>query len=215
MSIPFINEIITVISLLAAILAWVAKLKWSKEYSQAKDEIIRAKDAQIAMLKQQIDNLMDLNPVKLKEYYSTVKEQLEKYNDLLKEQLAAAKKEIEKMQDALNALRWKEEKDQEKIDKLTQEKDSLEENVQLLEGNLMDIQTELLTIPIEPLVSDLDPKRIKGIINTSNLIGNQLRGFSKKQEMNLLSESIKEKLDLIKYFNKYSTGLGKYEIEND
>jgi chromosome segregation ATPase len=212
MNIPYINEIITIISLIAAVLAWLAKLKWSKEYSQAKDEIIKAKDAQIEMLKLQVQNLLELNPVKLKEYYAAVKEQLEKYNDLLKEQLAAAKKEIEIMQMALNKMKDKEEDNQEKISKLSDEKERLERNVIDLEGNLFEMQSDLINQSIEPIIPELDSKKLKGIISASNLIGNQLRGFSKKDEMNTLSESIKEKLDMIKFFNKQiHTGLGKFD----
>jgi chromosome segregation ATPase len=212
MNIPYINEIITVISLIAAILAWIAKLRWSREFAQAKDEIIRAKDAQIETLKLQVQNLMDLNPVKLKEYYTAVKEQLEKYNDLLKEQLAAAKKEIDIMQMTLNNMKGKEEENQEKISKLSDEKEKLEKNVLDLEGNLFEIQSDLINQSIEPTIPELNSKRLKGIISASNLIGNQLRGFSKKDEMETLSESIKEKLDMIKFFNKQvDTGLGKFD----
>jgi chromosome segregation ATPase len=198
----YINEIITIISLLAAILAWIAKLRWSKEYSQAKDEIIRAKDAQIDLLKQQIENLMELHPVKLKEYYSTIKEQLEKYNDLLKEQLEAAKKEIEQKQEAINLLLNKEEENIEKISILNHEKERLEYNVKDLEGELLDIQTEMLSNQMETIqIPDFDSQKLRGIISTSNLIGNQLSSFSKKKEMYSLSESIKEKLDMIKLIN--------------
>jgi chromosome segregation ATPase len=211
MNIPYINEIITIISLLAAVLAWLAKLRWSKEYSQAKDEIIRSKDAQIETLKLQVQNLMDLNPVKLKEYYSAVKEQLEKYNDLLKEQLAAAKKEIEIMQNSITHMKGKEEENQEKISKLSDEKEKLERNVQDLEGSLFGVETKSLNETITEL-PEMDSKKLRGIISASNLIGTQLRGFSKKDEMDSLSESIKEKLDLIKYFNKHiDNGLGKFE----
>jgi chromosome segregation ATPase len=211
MNIPYINEIITIISLLAAVLAWLAKLRWSKEYSQAKDEIIRSKDAQIETLKLQVQNLMDLNPVKLKEYYTAVKEQLEKYNDLLKEQLTAAKKEIEMMQNSITHMKDKEEENQEKISKLSDEKEKLERNVQDLEGNLFGVETKSLNETITEL-PEMDSKKLRGIISTSNLIGTQLRGFSKKDEMDSLSESIKEKLDLIKYFNKHmDNGLGKFE----
>jgi chromosome segregation ATPase len=211
MNIPYINEIITIISLLAAVLAWLAKLRWSKEYSQAKDEIIRAKDAQIDTLKLQVQNLMELNPVKLKEYYSAVKEQLEKYNDLLKEQLTAAKKEIEMMQNSITHMKDKEEENQEKISKLSDEKEKLERNVQDLEGNLFEVETKRFDETLTEL-PEMDSKKLRGIISASNLIGTQLRGFSKKDEMDSLSESIKEKLDLIKYFNKHlNSGLGKFD----
>jgi len=46
-----------VASALAAVLAWAAKLWWSKEYAAAKDEIISAKEAQIELLKNEIETL--------------------------------------------------------------------------------------------------------------------------------------------------------------
>jgi len=82
---------ITILSLVAAILAWVSKLKWSKEYSRAKDEIIRLKDAEIEQLK-------ELNPIKIREYFQSVKTQLEEYNDRLQCQLAIAEERIEELE---------------------------------------------------------------------------------------------------------------------
>ena len=43
----WIQPTITILSLVGGILAWVAKIRWSKEYSAAKDETIRAKEAQM------------------------------------------------------------------------------------------------------------------------------------------------------------------------
>jgi hypothetical protein len=49
-------------SALAAVLAWASKLWWAKEYSAAKDETIKAKDAQIETLKNEIQNLREFKP---------------------------------------------------------------------------------------------------------------------------------------------------------
>lgn len=83
-------------SALAAVLAWASKLWWAKEYSAAKDETIKAKDAQIETLKNEIQNLRELTPMKLREYFLSVKEQLEEYNDILQGKLKKAQEEIEK-----------------------------------------------------------------------------------------------------------------------
>lgn len=64
-------------SAVAAVLAWAAKLRWSKEYAAAKDEVIRAKDAQIELLRNGIENLRSLTPMKIREYFLSVKKQLE------------------------------------------------------------------------------------------------------------------------------------------
>jgi hypothetical protein len=122
--------VITVLaSALAAVLAWAAKLWWAKEYSAAKDETIKSKEAQIASLKaalehiqtlagetakakdaqieglkSEIQNLRELSPVKLREYFLSVKEQLEEYNDKLREELKTAQEAIEKKDSEIRQL---------------------------------------------------------------------------------------------------------------
>lgn len=103
-SIQWIYAITALASAVAAILAWVAKLRWAKEYSAAKDETIKAKDAQIETLKNEIQNLRELTPMKLREYFLSVKEQLEEYNDKLQEELKTAYVEIEKKDSEIRHL---------------------------------------------------------------------------------------------------------------
>ncbi|HYX72194.1 MAG TPA: hypothetical protein VE732_05445 [Nitrososphaera sp.] len=100
----WIYAISTLASALAAVLAWAAKLRWAKEYSAAKDETIKAKDAQIETLKNEIQNLRELTPMKLREYFLSVKEQLEEYNDKLQEELKTAYVEIEKKDSEISHL---------------------------------------------------------------------------------------------------------------
>ena len=54
---------------IAAVLAWVAKIRWSKEYRMALDESIQAKDAQIDTLKEQLTAYKELSPMKIREYF--------------------------------------------------------------------------------------------------------------------------------------------------
>ena len=91
-------------SSLAAVLAWASKLWWAKEYAAAKDETIHAKEAQIELLKTEVQNLRELTPMKLREYFRSVKEQLEEYNDELREELEAARKEIQKKESELQQM---------------------------------------------------------------------------------------------------------------
>ena len=94
-----VSSVITIGSLIAAILAWIAKLKWSKEFEKAKDETIKAKEAQISALEREIKSLQDMTPMKLREYFNSVKEQLEEYNEELRKQLEtekAAKQNLER-----------------------------------------------------------------------------------------------------------------------
>jgi predicted RNase H-like nuclease (RuvC/YqgF family) len=89
--VDIVSSVITIGSLIAAILAWIAKLKWSKEFEKAKDETIKAKEAQIAALEREVKSLQDMTPMKLREYFNSVKEQLEEYNEELRKQLEAEK----------------------------------------------------------------------------------------------------------------------------
>jgi len=73
----YFQPVITVLSLAGACLAWLAKLKWSAEFEKAKNAIIDSKDAEISQLKNQMALLSELNPVKLRESYLKMKEQLE------------------------------------------------------------------------------------------------------------------------------------------
>ena len=125
----WIYAISALASALAAVLAWAAKLWWAKEYRAAKDETIKAKEAQIASLKASIDgiqvlssetakakdaqietlkneiqNLRELTPMKIREYFLSVKGQLEEYNDKLQEELKTAYEEIEKMDSEIRDL---------------------------------------------------------------------------------------------------------------
>ncbi len=78
----------------AAVLAWIAKIQWSKEYREAKDEIIRAKEAQISTLKEHIATLEKLNPAILKEWYQKGLEMAKTYISQVEDQLKEAKTKI-------------------------------------------------------------------------------------------------------------------------
>jgi chromosome segregation ATPase len=90
-----LQTIITLISILAAILAWLAKLRWSKEFASAKNATIATKDAQIAQLKDHIKVLQEMTPMKVREYFISVKEQLEEYNESLKNQILELEKQLQ------------------------------------------------------------------------------------------------------------------------
>lgn len=98
-----IYTIAALASALAAVLAWAAKLWWAREFGAAKDEIIRAKDAQIELLKSEIQNLKELTPMKIREYFTSVKVQLEEYNELLQRQLNEAQENIRQKDAAIAA----------------------------------------------------------------------------------------------------------------
>ena len=74
-------EEVGIISGIVAILAWVAKARWSDEYSKAKEEVIRAKDTQIMALEREIKALRDLTPMKIHECFNSMETQLTAYID--------------------------------------------------------------------------------------------------------------------------------------
>jgi len=57
----WLNVLVLLLSLVAAVLAWAAKIVWSTEFR-------KAKEAQIDALKSQLEALRDLTPMKLREY---------------------------------------------------------------------------------------------------------------------------------------------------
>jgi DNA repair exonuclease SbcCD ATPase subunit len=92
-------EILLILTALAnavsAIIAWIAKIVWGKEYRKAKDEIIRAKEAEINTLKEYIITLEKLNPLILKQWYESGLEMARTYVSQVEEQLKEAQKKIE------------------------------------------------------------------------------------------------------------------------
>ncbi len=83
-----IQTIITLGSIFVAILAWIAKLRWSKEFALAKNATIVTKDAQIEQLKDHIKVLQEMTPMKVREYFISVKEQLEEYIEKLESHIS-------------------------------------------------------------------------------------------------------------------------------
>jgi chromosome segregation ATPase len=101
----WIFPIITLASLAVAVLTSINKLMWAKEFREAKQETIRAKEAQIDLLKNEIQNLRELNPVTIREHFKSVKEQLEERIQSLKEQFDQAQAEITQKDVEINRYR--------------------------------------------------------------------------------------------------------------
>lgn len=99
-----ISALSTLFGVASGVLAWIAKLRWSQEYATAKDEIIRAKEAQIAGLRDQFQETLrakdtqiqifkDLTPQALRDYYTSNIQQLEEVNKKLQYSLDETKKD--------------------------------------------------------------------------------------------------------------------------
>jgi DNA repair exonuclease SbcCD ATPase subunit len=129
-------------SAIAAVLAWGARLWWGREYGAAKDEIIRAKEAQITALERELQGLRELTPMRIREYFLSVKEQLEEYNAVLQEQLKSAKREIGQKEAAIGALRDQGSEQGAQIAALEHERDAIKQATALLEKQLVELRAK-------------------------------------------------------------------------
>lgn len=132
----WVKNLITLGSVIAAILAWVAKLRWSKEYTDAKDAVISAKDDQIKtkqshieFLDRQIDALKEQTPEKLREHYKSIQQGLEEFNEKQKKQLSELKLELK-------------ERDS-KLEGASERENSLREEIKLKEDQIQRVRSEL------------------------------------------------------------------------
>ena len=137
---------ITGLSIVSTILAWLSKIRWAKEYTIAKDEIIKSKNAEILVVKEQlagkdlqikekesqIQHLNSLNPPKLKEFYETIKSGLEAYNDKLQEELKTRNIELENTIVKLNNLEPESENSKMLIATLNSEKEALKLTIETM-----------------------------------------------------------------------------------
>jgi chromosome segregation ATPase len=137
----------------AAILAWVAKLRWSKEYTTAKDETIRSKDAHIDVLRTELASLRELTPMKIREYFLSMRQQLEEYNESLKRKLALAEQQIGHKDAEIAALTASGTQSNERVRQLTTERDAIRSAVDELRAEVQDLRSSARqAIPqIEPL----------------------------------------------------------------
>lgn len=139
---PMLQTIVTILSLIAAILAWIAKIKWSKEYAAAKDEVIRAKDAQIETKNSEIGSLKtileqqrEMTSTKMREQFLSMKVALEEYVDELKTKLEGALKENDRIVAELGARTSKSAEDAQSIQSLIKERAVLKSKVEDLEAS--------------------------------------------------------------------------------
>ncbi len=132
----WIPWITTLLSIIGAILAWAAKLVWSKEFADAKNEVIRAREAEIQTkeayietLKQEIEIYRDLTPMKMQEYLHATKNGLEGYIEVLKNDLQVANNEITNKGRMISELSEDKTRSEDKIMRLNAEKLDLESKV--------------------------------------------------------------------------------------
>lgn len=120
---------ITVLSLIAAILAWIAKLRWSKEYAAAKD-------AQIESLKIQVEQHKFFNPVRLREYHESVRALLEENIQQLEQELAVAHQQLQSKDESLEELQSAHGDQTKALETIRNERQALLKRIDSLEASL-------------------------------------------------------------------------------
>lgn len=107
-----ITELIPIITAVSALISAIAAAFWGRSLALAKDETIRAKEAQIETIRtseeqltkikevqietlhHEIETYRDLTPNKIREYFLSMKQQLEEYNEVLNTELQDAQQVI-------------------------------------------------------------------------------------------------------------------------
>lgn len=179
---------VAIITAVSAVISALVVAFWGKEFAAAKDEIIKAKEAQnevlrlsqnqissskdeiikvkeerIASLEAEMVSLRELNPMKLREYFLSVKEQLEEYNSDLLTQLGQAQGTIKDKDLEISALKKNTTSSKVEVEKLEAERKAIESFVANLQGKLKNLRhtQSSLKQKEELLVNIGDPRVIR------------------------------------------------------
>ena len=196
--------IIVVLNSVVAILALVAKLKWSKEFSLAKDQIIKSKDAQIGELSSRINSLKDANqdlkdlsPMKLKEWVKTSTGLLEEYNDSLQSSIDALKSENNKLKSFIQYIV------QEHIFEISE---TLQKCNTSINNKLK--KNKLTLEEITSQIYKLSSKRVKKNYDVKKLT-------EEKIKLENLTISLESRLDDLKKYYEIIGNIRKYQISDE
>lgn len=88
--------------------------------------MVRAKEEQIKLLEKEVNNLRELTPMKIREYFLSVREQLEEYVEILQEDLRAARREVSKKEEQIGRLQNEGESHQAEVEDLRRDKERIE-----------------------------------------------------------------------------------------
>ena len=142
----YIMPAATLVSAFAAVLAWYSKLRWSAEYKAATEQIIASKDANIALLRDQVELWKSLNSKSIYEQYQAVK-------NMLDETVKKFTVEIAERDEKIHKFSASSEQQSEKLAALTADRDKLKELKEAAE-----IRLEVLKAPneIKTLFADME-----------------------------------------------------------
>ena len=97
--------VITGLSSAAAILAWLAKIKWSKEYRLSKEAEILALKEQLNILKEKNDLTKEFTSDKIMTLYRDTKEGLEILNDSIEKEKKSLEEKVKELETAIAKLK--------------------------------------------------------------------------------------------------------------
>ncbi len=139
------NLLITILSLIGGILAWVAKIRWSSEYSKAKDETIKAKEAQIDLLNATIQKYKDFSPDVVYRLFEVTQKASDAFISLSDQELKAAQEQIEKMEIEGQAREQQLTLSTSEISTLKMERDNLSKELAIIKNNPFSVQPSIIS----------------------------------------------------------------------
>ena len=133
---PSVEQIITILSLVAAIMAWLAKAIWAKKFKEAKKAQLAEKDEQIKTLKESKDNLLAQKDEQIK--------LLEMTNSVEAVKIIESNKKL--FEGELNSVRKGLLSAQDRADRFKKELQSAQDRAEILEQKVTTKNTDLQLI---------------------------------------------------------------------
>lgn len=167
-----VSEWISIVTAFIALIGAIASAFWGQHFAQAKeaqiaakdeiirakealietlrfsqDELLRSKDARIEALAREVEFLQQITPMKLREYFLSVKQQLEEYNEFLAKQLEDARSMISQKDKEILALQERGAEASATIVELKVQRDRLMDYASTLERKLASLQNVQQQMP--------------------------------------------------------------------
>jgi len=181
------NYTITILSLIGASLAWIAKLKWSKEFKEAKNAEIKAKIAQMDAIREKVNLYESVISNKLIDYSKQTISELEA---LLIKTEKSKQEEINKI---LNKI-----KENEEAFKL---KHPVSENIPLISNLIHEIKT-----PINAIVGSTELLRLDDLTKKERDEFLKIAAISAKKLISV-TDDLSQMISTMQPINKNKTGL--------
>jgi hypothetical protein len=127
----------------AAVLAWIAKIRWADEFKAAKEaeiqslktriqELKATKDEQIAVYKSHVETLRQLDSTTLREHYISQREGFEEPVDELEQSVAEYERQLDEATQLINGLRSEKRATEAELQETIAARDQLEHQVENL-----------------------------------------------------------------------------------